>query len=75
MSEEKDTTFVPLFGLEQWQLDDISKFQADHGCKIKAVGAAGGKYTWVFGPTNLGTSQVVKCACGATIDVTDLEAW
>ena len=75
MSIEKDTTPVVAFELEQWQLDAIRKWQIEHECRVKHVGAAGGRFTWEFTPTGLGTSEKVKCFCGASIDVTDFESW
>jgi len=38
-------------------------------------GAIGGKISYIFTPTGLGTCLVVKCICGAEIDLTESEYW
>lgn len=36
----------------------------------------GGKYSYTFTPTGLGTCIVVKCnVCGKTKDITDIDFW
>jgi len=44
-------------------------------CRIKDVGAIGGKYTWSFTQTSLGCITILKCACGEEIDLTDYRDW
>lgn len=41
--------------------------------KLKAQGVSGGRYTYIFYPTALGTSGVVKCGCcGAEFEFQEL---
>jgi len=44
-------------------------------CKIKNVGAIGGKYTWSFTQTGLGCITTLKCICEEGINLTDFESW
>ena len=46
-------------------------------CKIYngGSGAIGGRMTYCFTPTSLGTVVKVKCACGEEVDVTAYEMW
>lgn len=44
-----------------------------HGLKteeqrLKAQGVSGGRYSYYFVPTGLGTSGVVRCSCGAKFE-------
>jgi hypothetical protein len=51
----------------------ISKHNKKHGVKS---GAIGGRYSYIFTPTSLGTVSRVKCcACQAEIDLTDYDEW
>ena len=47
----------------------------DHGCTITNEGAIGGRNTYQFTPTGLGTVFKVLCACGKEIDLTDYNLW
>lgn len=40
-----------------------------------AQGAIGGGITWSFTPTSLGTVEVLSCACGEKLDLTDFANW
>ena len=43
-----------------------------HECTVKNnQGAIGGRLTFFFTPTSLGTIIKVKCGCGEEIDLTD----
>lgn len=39
----------------------------------KSIGSIGGRLTYRFTPTGLGTLVSVKCACGRHKDLTDME--
>lgn len=56
--------------------DQITKLKNwNHDCKLFYEGAIGGSLTYQFTDTNLGRITVVKCACGAEIDLTNYEYW
>ena len=66
--------------MKQFTLDDraYSEYLAwrkNHNCPIDACGAIGGKETFLFTPTSLGSCIVIKCACGAEIDLSHVEDW
>lgn len=44
-------------------------------CPIAYEGAIGGKITFQFTPTSLGTVTVVICGCGKKLNLTDYEGW
>jgi hypothetical protein len=45
-------------------------------CKLKDKQCAiDGRLTYEFTPTGIGTSIVVKCACGEKLDLTDVSIW
>ena len=35
----------------------------------------GGRWTYCFTPTSVGTSCILKCSCGFEKDVTDYKSW
>lgn len=47
----------------------------DDGGPISPVGAIGGKFSYCFTPTGIGTGLVVSCVCGARLDATDYDSW
>jgi hypothetical protein len=61
----------------------ISAWESEHACGLpadpilggKQIGAIGGEISYVFAPTSLGVILVVKCACGAELNVTDFASW
>jgi predicted RNase H-like nuclease (RuvC/YqgF family) len=40
--------------------------------RIKASGVSGGRYTYTFLPTSIGTSGVIQCSCGAKFQFQEL---
>ncbi len=38
-------------------------------------GAIGGRITFCFTPTSLGTTIQIRCACGGTANLTDYSDW
>ena len=59
------------FTLDALQNETIQNWMRDHDCPITNVGAIGGRFTFSFTPTSIGTVEKVQCACGEEIDVTD----
>ncbi len=48
----------------------------DDGTKVSPPGGAiGGRLTYCFTDTSLGQIAIVKCACGAEINLTDFDSW
>ena len=44
-------------------------------CPMYGRATLGGRLTWCFTPTGLGTLIEVKCKCGSGIDLSDTENW
>lgn len=60
--------------INNWMKEHDEK---DHGYdtlekRIKAGGVCGGRYSYHFVPTSIGTSGVVKCSCGAEFEFQEL---
>lgn len=64
------------FILDDEQEKKVRDWQKNHECKYRMPdgarrgGAFGDIETYCFVPTSIGIVTVVKCACGAEIDVT-----
>lgn len=60
---------------EQKKLDKWIK-EHDTKCSVRdSHTAIGGRLTYCFTPTSIGTSIAVKCVCGTEIDLTDYKKW
>ena len=67
-----------MFTLSDVEQERAHKWLAEHTClftKEHSTGASGGRISYIFTPTSLGTCIQVKCACGADIDITDISDW
>jgi hypothetical protein len=73
-----------MFGLDEQQQQKFAEWNRNHKkeCKffqnedgIEQCGAIGGRLTYSFTPTGLGVITKIQCACGAEIDLTDVEDW
>jgi hypothetical protein len=64
-----------MFSLDEDQMIKANNWRGAHDCPITNEGAIGGKTTYCFTPTGIGTVTVVKCACGKEINLTDYESW
>lgn len=67
----------------------IHRFKNEHECSLpdasakdqketgerKRTGSIGGRWTYSFTPTSLGTAITVHCACGKEENVTDYDSW
>ena len=66
-----------LFKSLKDQFPELGKFYK-HKCtinKIRYQPSIGGKYTFQFIPTGIGTCILIKCACGKEIDLSHVERW
>ena len=73
LQEQLDNLFLDYyrgFPIEEEEHEAINKWKEHHeqieGCT--GGGAAGGKYSYEFTPTAVGTSGVIKCTCGAEFE-------
>lgn len=66
-----------VFTLDPEAYDKMLVFKNEHNIKHKAEGsgAIGGRYTYEFTQTSIGTVQAVSCACGERCDATNYEDW
>lgn len=65
---------VFILGVEE--NDKMKVFKNDHDQRHTGGGGAiGGRYTYEFTPTSIGTVQRILCACGESCDVTDYGSW
>jgi hypothetical protein len=69
-----------VFRLDTEELKKLAAWREEHDktCKYahpSKQGAIGGRLTYCFTPTSLGSVTKVKCACGEEVDLTDYDAW
>jgi len=71
-----------MFELTNKQRMIAENFVEIHDCHLeddqlggKKIGAIGGRLTWCFTTTGLGTIVIVKCACGESKDLTLYDEW
>lgn len=68
-----------IFALDERQTNKYVDWKLEHDktCPLTPdkVGAIGGKITFMFIPTSLGCMVIVKCACGAEVDLSFSEDW
>jgi hypothetical protein len=67
-----------MFSLDIGEQIRLSEWLQDHSnsCPFNSPenqGAIGGRLTYCFTPTSLGTITKVQCACGQSVDVTDYD--
>ncbi len=64
-----------MFNLTIEQFNTIETWADNHDCPITYEGACGGKITYQFTPTSLGTVEKAVCSCGNVCDVTEYDEW
>lgn len=68
-------------GLMTFRLDLIEQgrleaFKEKHAESCPGITTIGGKFTYIFTPTGIGTAIIVRCnACGEEKDITDVDSW
>jgi len=62
---------------QSWEAEhnETCPYYDDGSSPAPKIGAIGGRTTFSFTPTGVGTVVVVKCACGEEINVTDFDHW
>jgi hypothetical protein len=82
MKTTKKQSHEPLriFGLDKDQLIKLNEWIKTHDKTCPYAnplkqGAIGGRLSYEFTPSSLGTFAVVKCACKAECNVTDYDAF
>ena len=64
------------FELDEKQIEKFNQWNKAHRKKCDAdAGAIGGRLTFTFTPTGMGTITEIKCICGESINLTDFESW
>ena len=68
------------FGMSKVEAKNFNEWNTKHNktCPFKngkSQGAIGGRLTYSFTPTSLGTVVVVECACGKKENLTDFDVW
>ena len=64
------------FALDEAEGKRASAWCDEHDKKHpRGDGAIGGRYTYLFAPTTLGTVAKMTCACGESVDLTNYEEW
>lgn len=78
MSDKKEKVYEDrIFTLTAEQIKKFDTWRIEKN-KAKGqvdVGAIGGAYTFCFTPTGLGTIEVVTCADGTKLNLTDSDSW
>lgn len=59
--------------VDKW--DNSHKSECEYHINPLKIGAIGGRLSYTFIPTGLGNIVIVKCACGAKLDLTDNDNW
>lgn len=77
--EEDYIRGFPISEKEQASIDAWKKKHDEevHGYdtfekRLKAEGVSGGRYSYHFVPTSIGTSGVIKCSCGAEFEFQEI---
>lgn len=69
-----------IFEVHKKETEKLADWIAEHDeiCRFadgRNQGAIGGRLTYCFTPTSIGTILNVSCACEASIDVTDYDVF
>lgn len=81
IKEIEEAALMPqIFSYSPKEAEKIRLWLEDHDgtcpyAKRNAQGAAGGRLTFAFTPTGIGTAIEVICACGAKENITDYDSW
>lgn len=71
--EEMEKDYYRGFPISESEEKAIKKWQTEHEKEHGGGhGAIGGKYTYIFTPTSIGTIGTIKCSCGESFDFQEL---
>ena len=74
--KSEDDPGLMTFRLDPVELARLTAFKEKHAKSCPAITTIGGKFTYIFTPTGVGTAIVVRCnACGEEKDITDVDSW
>ncbi len=64
------------FELNNVEIENLKRFDNEHECMNKYAGAIGGRLSFVFTPTSIGSMVEVKCnICKRVEDITDYDCF
>jgi hypothetical protein len=64
------------YNLNEKEMKEYNDWHNKHKCKGTYVGAIGGRESFIFTPTGLGSCIQVRCnVCKEEIDITDVSNW
>jgi len=71
-----DTAMSYYFELSSTEQESLKKWLKEHNkkCKLKRKGKKR-FLTYCFTPNGIGLGIEVKCSCGKSVDVTDIDSW
>lgn len=68
-----------IFTIEDEQLEKLRNWKAQHIVEKHGgssyAGAIGGRYTYIFTPTSIGSVKTVRCSCGEEYNIEDASDW
>lgn len=80
--EEMESDYYRGFPITEKEAELISSWKKKHeeevhgltteAKRLKAAGTIGGRYSYHFVPTSIGTSGVVRCSCGAEFEFREI---
>lgn len=79
--DERDATIKRLLGCGKYfsvpndQMDALRAFLNAHEHPDWPPAAMGRCFAYKFVPTSCGTSIVVECSCGESVDLSDYDSW
>lgn len=63
------------FTLTKEQMTKFNKWRKEKNLPNDYCGMVGGCFSFVFTPTSIGCIEVIKCADGTELDLTDYDNW
>ena len=80
--EKMESDYYRGFPITEKEANAISEWKKKHeeevhglttdDKKLKAAGTIGGRYSYIFHPTSIGVSGIVRCRCGAEFEFQEI---